>query len=127
MPHLEKTDLLSTTWVMAGAYTLPKPYPEGVEQRLGGNTGGFLKLFMVPGMYQCGGGPGATTFDTLGRSTRGYPRAKHPIACWPRTRRTELQSFPDRYVPTRKLGGATENIPSAPLPSFNCVLPEKRK
>ena len=27
IPHLEKTDLLSTSWVVAGAYTLPRPYP----------------------------------------------------------------------------------------------------
>jgi len=28
-------------------------------------TGSFLRLFMVPGMGHCGGGPGPNTFDTL--------------------------------------------------------------
>ncbi|HEU5342192.1 tannase/feruloyl esterase family alpha/beta hydrolase [Edaphobacter sp.] len=41
-------------------------YYNDVEKTVGvKETGSFLRLFMVPGMQHCGGGPGATTFDGL--------------------------------------------------------------
>ena len=49
-------------------------YYEGVVQRLGGNTGGFLKLFMVPGMSTVAAAPAPPRSTLSGRSTRGYPR-----------------------------------------------------
>jgi feruloyl esterase len=42
--------------------------PEGsVVQAMGGQqaTDGFLRLFMVPGMEHCRGGPGPNTFDAV--------------------------------------------------------------
>jgi len=30
-----------------------------------GDTSGFLRLFMAPGMGHCGGGPGPNTFDSV--------------------------------------------------------------
>jgi len=40
-------------------------YYEAVTKRMGGsaNTKQFFRLFMVPGMGHCSGGPGTTTFD----------------------------------------------------------------
>jgi feruloyl esterase len=40
---------------------------ETATEALGGeeDTLPFFRLFMVPGMNQCGGGPGANTFDLL--------------------------------------------------------------
>ena len=38
-------------------------YYDAVEKITGIQTGNFLRLFMIPGMQHCGGGPGATTFD----------------------------------------------------------------
>ena len=43
-------------------------YYESAQQFMGGasNTQEFLRLFMVPGMGHCSGGPGPATFDALG-------------------------------------------------------------
>lgn len=38
-------------------------YYNAVAKISGAQTTSFLRLFMVPGMQHCGGGPGATTFD----------------------------------------------------------------
>jgi feruloyl esterase len=32
---------------------------------MGSNVPGFYRLYMVPGMQHCNGGPGATTFDMV--------------------------------------------------------------
>jgi feruloyl esterase len=33
---------------------------------MGRNQGDFTRLFLVPGMAHCGGGPGLNTFDSIG-------------------------------------------------------------
>jgi len=38
-------------------------YYESVLGRLGASTTGFFRLFMVPGMFHCGGGVGTSLFD----------------------------------------------------------------
>lgn len=38
-------------------------YYDAVRKTTGAQTVNFLRLFMVPGMQHCAGGPGATTFD----------------------------------------------------------------
>jgi feruloyl esterase len=38
-------------------------YYEQVMGRMGSSTGEFFRLFMVPGMFHCGGGVGTSTFD----------------------------------------------------------------
>jgi feruloyl esterase len=41
-------------------------YYEAVEKKMGReNTAGFARLFMVPGMAHCAGGPGPNTFDAV--------------------------------------------------------------
>jgi len=41
-------------------------YYEGVRQAIGTDeTNEFMRLFLVPGMYHCGGGPGPNVFDDL--------------------------------------------------------------
>jgi len=42
-------------------------YYEGVEKLMGGRTQTqeFFRLFLVPGVHHCGGGPGLTDFDAL--------------------------------------------------------------
>jgi feruloyl esterase len=40
-------------------------YYESVMQKMGPSTADFYRLFMVPGMYHCGGGTGVSTFDAL--------------------------------------------------------------
>ena len=48
LPHLEKTELLSASWILAGAYTPPKPYPsaKATEYQLSGHC--VVKLAAHP-------------------------------------------------------------------------------
>jgi hypothetical protein len=39
-------------------------YYEQVTEKMGSSTADFARLFMVPGMFHCGGGIGTSTFDT---------------------------------------------------------------
>lgn len=41
-------------------------YYESVLDEMGSDQDAWLRLFMVPGMSHCGGGPGPNSFDTLG-------------------------------------------------------------
>jgi feruloyl esterase len=41
-------------------------YYESVLAKMGRNQGDFMRLFMIPGMGHCGGGPGLNTFDSIG-------------------------------------------------------------
>ena len=38
-------------------------YYEQVVEKMGASTTDFYRLFMVPGMFHCGGGVGTSTFD----------------------------------------------------------------
>ena len=50
-------------------------YYNAVESTMGQKeTGAFLRLYMVPGMQHCGGGPGANSFGQLGE---GPPDPQH--------------------------------------------------
>ena len=40
-------------------------YYESVQQKMGAGTTNFFRLFMVPGMFHCGGGVGCSNFDKL--------------------------------------------------------------
>ena len=41
-------------------------YYDSVLNKMGKNQSDWLRLFMVPGMGHCGGGPGVNTFDSIG-------------------------------------------------------------
>jgi feruloyl esterase len=41
-------------------------YYESVLKQMGPNTTDFFRLFLVPGMFHCGGGPGPNQFDSFG-------------------------------------------------------------
>jgi hypothetical protein len=52
-------------------------YYESVRAKLGApDTGSFVRLYMVPGMQHCGGGPGA---DSFGASYSGSPDPQHSV------------------------------------------------
>ena len=40
-------------------------YFEAVQKKMGPATEDFLRLFMVPGMFHCGGGVGTSSFDAI--------------------------------------------------------------
>jgi feruloyl esterase len=72
----------------------------------GGNHGlrdtkEFYRLFMVPGMQHCSGGPGTTTFDMIG-----------PLEQW-----VEKGTAPERITAARVINGQTERTrPLCPHP-----------
>lgn len=41
-------------------------YYESVVKKMGGRQDDFTRLFLIPGMGHCGGGPGLNTFDSIG-------------------------------------------------------------
>jgi feruloyl esterase len=41
-------------------------YYDSVLKKMGKDQGNWMRLFMVPGMGHCGGGPGVNTFDSIG-------------------------------------------------------------
>ena len=98
-------------------------YYESAQQVTGERTRDFFRLFMVPGMFHCGGGLGVSRADYLG-----------PLVEW-----VESGSAPSRIVGARVVGAATEMTrPLCPYPevarydgsgdpdsedSFACVEP----
>jgi feruloyl esterase len=53
-------------------------YHDQVIARVGANAGDFYRLFMVPGMGHCGGGPGPNRFDMLAALERWVERGVAP-------------------------------------------------
>ena len=55
-------------------------YYQAVREAMGGDgeTESFLRLFMVPGMGHCGGGPGPNSFDALGALEQWVENGKAP-------------------------------------------------
>jgi feruloyl esterase len=53
-------------------------YYEAVAQHMGSGTTSFFRLFMAPGMYHCGGGPGPSAFDTLTPLSQWVEQGKAP-------------------------------------------------
>jgi feruloyl esterase len=53
-------------------------YYESVRSRMGPDTSAFYRLYMVPGMQHCSGGPGATTFDMVAPLDRWVTQAAAP-------------------------------------------------
>ena len=64
-------------------------YYEQVADRMGASTGDFFRLFMVPGMFHCGGGVGTGVFDTA-----------TPLVKW-----VESRTAPERIEASRVVGG----------------------
>jgi len=83
------------------------------------DTGQFVRLFMVPGMQHCGGGPGPNSFGQLGPGT-ALPDPQHSIYAaleqW-----VEKGIAPERIVATKYNGadpsaGTKMTRPLCPYP-----------
>jgi feruloyl esterase len=105
-------------------------YYESVMRAQGGDVQGlhrtveFYRLFMVPGMWHCGGGPGATTFDMT-----------EPLDQW-----ADKGIAPEKVIASRVVNGAVQRTrPLCPYPqeaqwkgsgstdeaaNFLCALPK---
>jgi feruloyl esterase len=55
-------------------------YYEAVTAKMGSSTQEFARLFMVPGMFHCGGGIGTSTFDTATPLVEWVERGKAPAS-----------------------------------------------
>ncbi|HUZ48021.1 MAG TPA: tannase/feruloyl esterase family alpha/beta hydrolase [Terriglobia bacterium] len=78
-------------------------YYHKVVATMGGlaSTRQFARLFMVPGMYHCGGGPGPTVFDKVG-----------PLDQW-----VAHGAAPDKIIAAHKTAGKTDMTrPLCPYP-----------
>lgn len=62
-------------------------YYEGMTKAVGGAAAAdsFSRLYMIPGMHHCGGGPGPNTFDMLTELEDWVEKASRPRPCSPRT------------------------------------------
>ena len=76
-------------------------YYESVQQKMGAGTPNFFRLFMVPGMFHCGGGVGCSSFDKL-----------TPLINW-----VEKGIAPDSLLGSRIVDGKpTRTRPLCPYP-----------
>ena len=75
-------------------------YYEKVEKQMGASTGDFMRLFMVPGMFHCGGGVGTSVFD-----------AATPLVNW-----VEAGNAPERIEASRVVAGKV--VRTRPLCSY---------
>jgi feruloyl esterase len=78
-------------------------YYESVEKAMGGaqKTSAFFRLFMVPGMGHCSGGPGPSAFDALGALDKWVAQG----------------TAPDRIVASHSAGGTVDRTrPLCPYP-----------
>jgi feruloyl esterase len=59
-------------------------YYQSVLKKMGPNQGGWYRLFMVPGMEHCGGGPGPNQFSMMGALERWRESGMAPdhITAW---------------------------------------------
>jgi hypothetical protein len=82
-------------------------YYESVLKQMGATTPEFFRLFMVPGMFHCGGGVGCSSFDKL-----------TPLLHW-----VERGTAPDRLIGARTISGKTDR--TRPLCSYPQVAKYK--
>jgi hypothetical protein len=101
-------------------------YYENVLKTVGPSTRDFYRLFMVPGMFHCGGGVGTSTFDALtplvewvekGTAPQTIPAARVVDGKTVRTR--PLCPYPETAV--YKGSGSTDDAAS-----FTCKAPAPR-
>jgi feruloyl esterase len=53
-------------------------YYESVLEKLGKNQSDWMRLFMIPGMGHCGGGPGVNTFDSISALEKWVEKGQAP-------------------------------------------------
>jgi feruloyl esterase len=78
-------------------------YYEQVVDKMGASTGDFFRLFMVPGMFHCGGGVGTSQFD-----------AATPMVKW-----AEAGTAPERIEASRVVAGKV--VRTRPLCAYPLV------
>jgi len=98
-------------------------YYEAVAERMGAKTTDFFRLFMVPGMFHCGDGPGPNVFDTTGPLSEWVERGTAPesIKAVKMTGGKPVRSRPLCVYPAAAKYKGSGSIDDAA--SFSCVKP----
>jgi feruloyl esterase len=100
-------------------------YYESVASKMGGaqKTQNFLRLFMVPGMGHCQGGPGPNTFDSVTalEQWREHNSAPEKIVAWHSTNGTQDATRPLCPYPQAAIYKGTGNTSDAA--NFTCGNP----
>jgi Tannase and feruloyl esterase len=96
-------------------------YYQNVQSKMGKQEAdSFLRLFMVPGMQHCGGGPGPDVFGQLGFSTSNDPQHDMYLALeqW-----VEKGAAPTTVIATKQPGEGSSVKVTRPL----CAYPQVAK
>lgn len=100
-------------------------YFDSVQEKLG-DTKSFYRLFMVPGMFHCNGGPGPNSFDTLSALEQWVEQGKAPDRIVAKGGTMPDGTRPDRtrplcpYPQTAKWSGSGSSDDAA---NFSCAAP----
>jgi feruloyl esterase len=65
-------------------------YYESVLKEMGSAQGDWMRLFLVPGMAHCGGGPGPNSFDSVGTLEQWREKGAAPAQMMGTNRQTGL-------------------------------------
>lgn len=98
-------------------------YYESVESKMGKqDADSFLRLFMVPGMQHCGGGPGPDVFGQMGFSTSNDPQHNMYMALeqW-----VEKGAAPSSVIASKQAGGG--DVAAVKLTRPLCAYPQVAK
>jgi feruloyl esterase len=95
-------------------------YYESVLNTMGRNQGDFTRLFLVPGMAHCGGGPGLNTFDSIGALEQWREKGATPTQVTG-FNNTTLMTRPVCAYPQAAKYKGTGNIKDAA--NWSCVAP----
>jgi Tannase and feruloyl esterase len=107
-------------WLVAPGETLN--YYSTVSSRYPGQVSNFYRLFMVPGMAHCSGGPGPDHFDTLGAVVKWVEQGAAPDQIIATKPATNLQRPLCPYPEAARYKGTGNPNEAA---SFTCVTPNK--
>ena len=98
-------------------------YYESVQNKMGmQEADSFLRLYMVPGMQHCGGGPGPDVFGQMGFSTSNDPQHNIYLALeqW-----VEKGSAPSTVIATKQPGEGT--TAAVKMTRLLCAYPQVAK
>jgi hypothetical protein len=98
-------------------------YYESVQNKMGKQEAdSFLRLYMVPGMQHCGGGPGPDVFGQMGFSTSNDPQHNIYLALeqW-----VEKGSAPSTVIATKQPGEGT--TAAVKMTRLLCAYPQVAK
>jgi feruloyl esterase len=95
-------------------------YYESVLKEMGANQGEWMRLFMVPGMGHCNGGPGPNTFDSIAALEQWREKGVAPAQLMGSNRQTGLTRPICPYPQYAKYRGSGDLKDAA---NWSCAAP----